>query len=263
MLLWPKENFMKKTKRVSGLISLLGVMLAHTASAGDMGVSRSWEPLIGLSAGPTWASANTRQTFNLQPDVQKTYVASNNNETFVTAELFLAGQKLLHPHLLTKPVMGQLGLVIAWAGDADLSGDVWEDANPNFNNFYYTYKMNHTYVALKGRFLGQFEYAAEPYLSGSLGVGFNRAYDYTEKPKIPEEVPAPNFAAHTTTAFSYTLGVGLQKAFTRQLQAAVGYEFSDWGRSQLARAAGQTLNQGLSPKHMYAQELQCSLFYII
>jgi len=57
---------MKKTKCVSGLISLLGVMFAQTVSAGDMGVSRSWEPLIGLSAGPTWASANTRQTFYLQ-----------------------------------------------------------------------------------------------------------------------------------------------------------------------------------------------------
>ena len=254
---------MKKTKRISGLISLLSVMLSQTVSAGDMGVLRSWEPLVGLSAGPTWASANKTQTFYLQPDVQKTYVASNNNETFVTAELFLAGQRLLRPSLLTKPVVGQLGLVIAWAGNADLSGDVWEDANPNFNNYNYAYKMNHTYVALKGRLLGDFEYVAEPYMSGSLGVGFNRAYDYTEKPKIPEEVPAPSFSAHTTTAFSYTLGVGLQKAFMSHLQAAVGYEFSDWGRSQLGRAAGQTLNQGLSPKHMYAQQLQCSLFYTI
>lgn len=254
---------MKKTKRLSGVVSLLGAMISHTVWAGDMGVFHVLNPLLGVSVGPTWGAVNGRETFYLQPDVQKTYVASTNNETFVTAELYVAGQKQLHPRLLTRPVMGQVGLVVAWAGDAELSGDVWEDANPNFNNFNYAYKMNHTYVALKGRLLGGFEYAAEPYISGSIGVGFNRAYDYTETRKIPEEVPAPNFSAYTKTAFSYTLGVGLQKELMSHLQAAIGYEFSDWGRSQLGRAAGQSLNQGLSAKHLYAQQLQCSLFYSI
>jgi len=165
--------------------------------------------------------------------------------------------------LLTQPVMAQLGLVVAWSGDADVSGDVWEDANPNFNNFNYAYKINHTYVALKARLVAEFDYVLEPYVSGSLGVGFNRAYNYAETPKIPEEVPAPSFAAYTKTAFSYTLGVGLQKPIMSHLQAAVGYEFSDWGQNQLGRAVGQTMNQGLSSKHMYAQQVQCSLFYII
>lgn len=62
---------------------------------------------------------------------------------------------------------------------------------------------------------------------------------------------------------SGSLGVGLQKAIMTHLQAAVGYEFSDWGQNQLGRAAGQTMNQGLSANHMYAQQVQCSLFYII
>ncbi|NCT56963.1 MAG: porin family protein [Legionella sp.] len=255
-----------KSKFCPNIIFLYAIGLSHHAWAGGMATEQDlnhWKPLIGLSAGPTWASANKTQTFNLQPDVQKTYVANHNNATFVTAELFLAGQKLLHPRLLTQPVMGQVGLVVAWSGDADLSGDVWEDANPNFNNFNYAYKMNHTYVALQGRLLGAFDYMLEPYISGSLGVGFNRAYNYSETPKIPEEVPAPSFAGHTKTAFSYTLGVGLQKSIASHLQAAVGYEFSDWGQNQLARAAGQTLNQGLSSAHMYAQQVQCSLFYFI
>lgn len=253
-----------KSKLLSHLMGVCAIFCSADSVAGGMDMEREpnvWKPLIGLSAGPTWASANKTQTFYLQPDIQKSYVANHNNETFVTAELFLAGQKRLHPRLLTQPVMGQLGLVVAWSGDADVSGDVWEDANPNFNNFNYAYKMNHTYVALKGRLLGEFDYMLEPYVSGSLGVGFNRAYNYTETPKIPEEVPAPSFAAHTKTAFSYTLGVGLQKAVMSHLQAAVGYEFSDWGASQLARATGQALNQGLSPQHMYAQQVQCSLFY--
>lgn len=259
-----------KSKLLSKMICLCAIGLSHHAVAGGMATEQDldhWKPLIGLSAGPTWALANQTQTLNLQPDVPKSYISHQNNATFVTAELFLAGQKLLHPQGLTKPVMGQLGLVVAWSGDADVSGDVWEDANPNFNNFNYAYKINHTYVGLQGRLLGKFDdkfvYMLEPYISGSLGVGFNRAYNYSETPKIPEEVPAPSFAAHTKTAFSYTLGVGLQKSITSHLAAAVGYEFADWGQNQLGRAAGQTLNQGLSSAHMYAQQVQCSLFYLI
>ncbi|MDF1684464.1 MAG: porin family protein [Legionellaceae bacterium] len=257
---------MIKSKLLSNLMGICAIFSSAISLAGGMDVAQepsTWKPLIGLSAGPTWASANKTQTFYLQPDVQKSYVANHNNETFVTAELFFAGQKRWHPRLLTQPVVGQLGFAVAWSGDADVSGDVWEDANPNFNNFNYAYKINHTYVALKGRLLGEFDYVLEPYISGSLGVGFNRAYNYSETPKIPEEVPAPGFEAHTKTAFSYTLGVGLQKAIMTHLQAAVGYEFSDWGQSQLARATGQTMNQGLSPKHLYAQQVQCSLFYLI
>lgn len=255
-----------KSKVCPKIIFLYAICSSYHALAGGMATEldlNHWKPLVGLSVGPTWSSANKTQTFYLQPDIQKTYVANHNNATFVTAELFLAGQKLLHPKLLKKPVVGQLGLVVAWSGDADVSGDVWEDANPNFNNFNYTYKMNHTYVGLQGRLLGAFNYMLEPYISGSLGVGFNRAYNYSETPKILEEVPAPSFAARTKTALSYTLGVGLQKSITSHLEAAVGYEFSDWGQNQLARATGQTMNQGLSSAHMYAQQVQCSLFYLI
>jgi len=254
------------SKILSNIMGICAIFCFADSMAGGMDMeqeSNTWKPLVGLSAGPTWASVNKTQTFYVQPDVQKSYISNNNNDTFVTAELFLAGQTLLHPRLLTQPVMAQLGFVVAWSGDADGSGDVWEDANPNFNNFNYAYKINHTYVALKARLLGEFGYVLEPYVSGSLGVGFNRAYNYSETPKIPEEVPAPSFAAYTKTAFAYTLGVGLQKPIMNHLQAAVGYEFSDWGQNQLGRATGQTMNQGLSSKHMYAQQVQCSLFYII
>ncbi len=253
-----------KSHVLSHLVGFCVILSSFDVLAGGMDSkheSPAWKPLLGLSVGPTWASNHHVQTFNVQPDVQKSYIGNNDNNAFVTAELFLAGQKHLQTEALTKPLLGQIGFVVAWGGDADVSGDVWEDANPNFNNFNYTYKMNHTYLALKGRLLGEFASVIEPYISGSLGVGFNRAYNYIETPKIPEEVPAPNFTAYTKTAFSYTLGVGLQQAILSHFQAALGYEFSDWGQSQLGRATGQTMNQGLSLKHMYAQQIQCSLFY--
>ena len=107
-----------------------------------------------------------------------------------------------------------------------------------------------------------FNQMVQPYVSGSLGVGFNRAHDFTITPKIFEEVPAPNFTDNRTTAFTYTLGIGVQKALTTNWQAGIGYEFANWGKSQLGRAPGQTLNSGLHLSHLYTNQLQFSLSYV-
>lgn len=241
-----------------------GILLASNALAGTLGeASATGHFIAGLSAGPAWASANQSQTFYLQEDVQKTYTADNNRSAFASAELFAGWQRALPAHFLGQAILSQVGIAISGAGRAKLAGDIWEDADPDFNNFNYTYKVQHAAVAIKGRLIGHAGRFIEPYVSGSLGVGFNRAYDFTITPKIVEEVAAPPFTSHTTTAFAYTVGAGLQKALTPQLHAAIGYEFADWGRSNLSRAAGQTLNQGLSLGHLYAQQLQLALFYIV
>ncbi len=218
--------------------------------------------LIGISAGPTWVSGNETQTLNLQSDIRKTYTADNTHNYFPSVALFLGWQKLWVTHLLKQPLLGQLGIVIAGAGQAKLQGDIWEDADPNFNNFTYSYKVQHTHVAIQGRLIGNCGFFFEPYISGSVGLGYNRAYDFTITPKISEEVAAPPFGSKTTTAFVYTLGIGLQRSFNSNLAAAIGYEFADWGNTNLARATGQTMGHGLSLNHLYAHQIQLSLFYI-
>lgn len=219
--------------------------------------------LIGLSAGPTWTSGNKTQTFNLQPEVEKTYTADHNSSVFPSVELFIGWQKPLSLQLIVQSLMGQLGFALAGAGNAKLTGDIWEDADPDFNNYAYNYKVSHLHAAVKGRLIGHCNRLFEPYISGGIGVGFNRAYDFTINPKIVEEVAAPPFKSHTTTTFIYSLGLGIQTNLNSNLQAAIGYEFSDWGKTKLARASGQTQNQGLALNHLYAQQIQLSLFYIV
>lgn len=45
------------------------------------------------------------------------------------------------------------------------------------------------------------------------------------------------------------------------LAGGIGYEFADWGRSQLNRAPGQTLNSGLSLSHLYTNGFLFNLTY--
>lgn len=64
------------------------------------------------------------------------------------------------------------------------------------------------------------------------------------------------------TAFVYTLSAGIQKALNSRWQVGAGYEFADWGQSQLGRASGQTLNSGLSLKHLYTNGILFNLTYV-
>lgn len=242
------------------IIILIGAALSSSALA----VTSTNEHFIaGLSAGPTWVTGNETQTINLQPDVVKTYTASNQGVGFPSVELFLAWQRAWFISSINQPLLSQLGLSIVGAGNAKLSGNIWEDANPAFNNFNYSYQVNHVHFAAKGRVIGYRNRFVEPYVSASVGIGFNHAYNFTIDAKTSSETAAPPFQPNTTTTFSYTLGIGLQKELNPQLQAAIGYEFADWGQIQLARATGQTVGQGLGLNHLYASQLQFSLFYTV
>jgi opacity protein-like surface antigen len=118
-------------------------------------------------------------------------------------------------------------------------------------------------VAVKGKLLADMGYMAIPYVSGSVGVGFNRAHNFNNIPVIFEALPNPNFASNTETAFSYTVGAGLQKALTPNWQVGAGYEFADWGKSQLGLAPGQTLGNGLAQDHVYTNALMFNVTYVV
>lgn len=217
--------------------------------------------VVGISGGPTWVTGNQTQTINLQPDITKTYTGNNQSSPIPSAEFFAGWQKAFFS--MHQPVIGQLGVSFVDTGDTTLSGNVWEDGDPAFNNFNYTYKVNHMHVAIKGRLIGNYNTPLKPYISASAGVGCNRAHNFVITPTVSGEVAAPGFQSNTTTTFTYTLGIGLQMNITSQLQAAIGYEFADWGKVQLSRAPGQTMNQGPTLNHLYGNEVQLSLFYVI
>ena len=210
-----------------------------------------------LSVGPVWENAGNTQTFYLAPNIEKTYAANRTSHALVDGEVFLGIQKSLREKL-----DGQIGLAVATTGNASLSGYVWDDAQAQFNNYTYSYQVKHTHVAVKGKLLADRGYVVIPWVNGSLGVGFNQAHGYSNTPTISEAITMPNFASNTTTAFTYTVGAGFQRNFNSHWQGGVGYEFADWGKSQLGRAAGQTQNNGLSLSHLYTNGFLFNLTYL-
>ena len=245
-------------KSVALMVSLS--LLTGSALAGAMGpVSQdpNWSWLSTLSAGPVWENGGAQQSFYLTPSIEKTYTANQTTNTLFAGEFFLGLQKKL-----SQTLMGQMGLAVATTSNAKLSGYIWDDADPLFANYTYEYKILHTHIAVKGKVLSDMGYWLTPWLSASMGVGFNTAHAFNNTPLIFEVPANANFATRNQTSFSYTLGAGVQKALTKHWQIGVGYEFSDWGKSGLGRTAEQVLNSGLTLNHLYTNGVLFNLSYI-
>lgn len=215
-----------------------------------------WLRVTALSAGPGLTNNGATQTFYLKTGIQKTYYAVDEQTTLFNGEVFYGAQ-----HAINEMFFGQVGVALLVASNAHLSGHIWEDADPDFNNYQYQYSVNHAHLALKGKLLAELEQFAQPYVSASLGVGANRSHDFTIAPIIYQEVPAPLFKDNTTMAFAYTVGLGAQTALNEHWQAGVGYELASWGESKLAAAHGQTMGIGLKLSNVYTNTLLVTLSY--
>jgi opacity protein-like surface antigen len=221
----------------------------------------SWLPdldkVVTLSLGSMWSKNGRTQTIFLQPDLEKMYYAKKENSGVINGELFLGLQRPITSALGT-----QFGLDLGQTAAAKFNGDIWEDADPEFNNYVYHYHVKRTYVGIKGKVLAIQTPLVQPYVSGSIGVSFNRASSFSITPKIYEEVPADPFTNHTRSAFSYTLGAGIQKPLSTHFSGGVGYEFSDWGKNHLGRTHTQTVNTGISLSHVYVNSLLFNITYL-
>ena len=236
-------------------------LIAGSALAGPMGHliqhQSDWAWIGAISGGPVWSKGGETQTLFLTPEVKETYVANQSTKTLFNGEAFLGLQKSL-----TQIMQGQLGLAVGFSTPISLEDEVW-DVDPEFNNYISHYKIQHTHIALKGKLLVDAGYWITPWISGSLGVGFNNAHGFHSTPTLFEVLPPADFRSHTQTAFTYTVGAGLQKALNEHWQVGVGYEFADWGKSHLGRAAGQTQNNGLGLNHLYTNGVLLNLTFTI
>ena len=210
-----------------------------------------------FSIGPTWAAAGEQQTFNLTPAIEKTYTANRNMNTLTAGEVFVGVQKNLPAN-----IYGHFGLTGGMDSQVGLSGNIWDDADPAFDNYTYSYNIQHAYVGLKGKFFKDFDCYVLPWFSAGVGVGFNSSHAFSNQPLINEALPNNNFGDHTQATVTYTIGFGAQRILAEHWQVGLGYEFSDWGQSLLGKADGQTINSGLTLSHLYTNGIMFNLTYV-
>ena len=250
-----KQSRFKPVKKVSGETMTKTVKKVQKNTP----LTRRWAPdVFTFSAAAGWPmNSSTNQTFFLEPDIQKTYTGATQQRTVAQGALFVGWQKKLPRH-----VTGQFGVSMGASTNASLTGTIWEDANPDFNNFRYGYTITHSQTSIEGKLLGDWSGIVRPYINGSLGIAFNRAGPFSIAPFISEEVPAPAFQKNTTTSFTYAVGLGLQRPIAQHWEAGVGYAFSDWGKIHLSPAPTQAFNTAPSLSHLYVNSLVFNVSYV-
>lgn len=210
-----------------------------------------------LTGGAAWESAGETQTLFLSPTIEKKYVADETTDVLGEGEIFLGAQYTFAKHWQT-----QFGLAFAIMNPATLTGDIWDDAEPEFNNYEYSYMIKQSRLAVKGKLLRETQSRFIPWISASLGASFNESYDFENNPTITEATSTPNFASESSTSFTYAVGVGVQYEFTKHWQAGIAYEFADWGQSELGLTSGQTMTDHLELDHFYTNSLLLNITYL-
>jgi opacity protein-like surface antigen len=207
--------------------------------------------IISLSGFQGWESTNVKQTIFLTPDIVK------STQAFGTGELFVG---LYQP--INSMFEWQLGLALATNGNVRITGYIWDDGDARFSNYSYTYLVRSTHVDVKGKLLVDIGMKLIPWVSANLGVAFNQAHEFNSTPSIYQAIPTPNFSSDTKISATYTFGVGAQLPISENWQIGAGYEFSNWGKSQLGKATGQSTGNGPVLNQLYSSSVLLNLSYL-
>lgn len=255
------------------VIALFSFILSSSMFAGGMGVEQDsdscwevagacwgtpghepyrWSRVISLSAGPTWGNSGTKQQPIVPGVNQIRFSEPTTNSMLASGTLFLGAQRQLSP-----TIFGQLGLAIAGGTNANLNGYIAENVGSSENIFTYNYKVAHGHIAMKGELQADVNHMLRPYVNGSVGIGVNQAHDFKSTASMPIK-----FESNNTNAFACTLGAGLKRELGEHMQAGIGYEFSNWGKSELLPVSGQVFNKSLFLSSLYTNAVQFSLSYI-
>ena len=210
-----------------------------------------------LSILPGWEMNGQDRTITLTNGVNTTqgYYPRADKNVVLNWELFFGRQLWLNDRFL-----GQLGLDIGTTGNANLAGVIIDSSNSIVANYTYGYQVKHSYIALKGKLLADTNYIVTPWVSLGLGVGLNQANQFTISPTSVTGQSPPNFISHTESAFTYTLGIGVQRKLTKHWHLGVGYEFIDWGASKLL--PGANVNNPLTASRLNFNELVMNFTYL-
>lgn len=243
-------------------------LLSAVSNTGFAFSSETWEEssseifsnwVVSLSLGyPSYSRNGVNQTLNLTPTISKTLVHMNTTQALFDGELFVGVQR----PVLAQSVL-QLGFAVATSSVATLTGTIWDDTYQQFNNFDYSYKIRHYHGALKGKLLSDLGGNGYwLYGSASVGMGSNKSYDFTSTPLIYPAVNPPPFVENATTSWMYSVGIGVQKELNTNWQFGVGYEFSDWGGSNLGPSPTQSSTDRIGMPHFFTNTLLLNLTYI-
>lgn len=225
--------------------------------------NKTWKPIIGIGGGfssPT--NSGQSQNFpikNSLTDEFYDYSANHTNQISGLFDGFIGIEQKLGSSWLV-----QAGLDYTQASPFSAKGTLTQGVDAASEDFYtYHYQIITRQLLVTTKWLYQFKKCLLPYLFVGIGPSFNKAYDYDTN--VPVDLAfTRQYSSHTTSAFSYALGLGFDANINSHIRLGIEYRFADLGKVQLGSAMIDTTSVSgtLSQSNFYTNELLARLTYI-
>lgn len=240
-------------------IVLFTFFLACSISFSATMASTPQKYFFSTSLGPSWTNSGEGQTIYFESDLLKGFEPTNlnNSNLMFNGEFFFGIEKQYF-----KKIQSEFGLAVYISTPAKLNGYILEDASPELINYKYQYKISHEHFVIKSKWITENDYQLNPYISGSIGLGFNYSYHYQESPLLYQEPSFPGFQSRFNTSFIYSVGVGFRRPINEHFFGEVGYQLVSWGASGLNKASGQPINDSLKLSNLISQGIEFTLTYL-
>lgn len=212
-----------------------------------------------LQVGAYQGVQGDQQHINIQGLIGDTFTVDDNHDT--NALLGLG-------YFLDGPTLGQFqtsfGVNAFYLAPVSTSGDVLQE--DYFDNLSYSYRVRDypVYAMIRSVInLNPSKYALT--LDAGIGPNFIRASNFKEQ-SLDDGITIPDndlFSAHTATALSETIGVGLRiNDVFGQIPLEIGYRFFYLGQGRFSINNDQVLDT-LNTGKAYANAIICSIsFYV-
>lgn len=247
------------TGRIKRFFSALTLLICcSTVFAYEPFEFKTYTQVITVSGGLSWARAGKTQTM-YSSNSSFTYEADDKITTMGAGELFLGLQWPFNDC-----INNQLGIAFGGAGVAHLQGTVTVNSIPTGSS--YEYKVGHGMVTARGKMIASPQLAryVQPYITGSVGAGYNQAFGFRTYPLVNAATSSQWFHNKTYSfVLTYSVGLGVQKNLNDNWNIGVGYEFADWGTNGLGPAITTPWTySGPQLTTLYTHNLMLSLTYL-
>lgn len=217
----------------------------------------AFHPIVALSLGLAKTNVYSSKSI-LFGSYPNSYIGTNHDDTEMATGFFIGGETVFLDNWA-----GQIGLSYVENKSFTENGNVYEFADPAFNNLTYQYRIKSRRVSLETKISHLFRHVLHPYVSASLGEAFNQAYAYTEYPVTSADVPMTQpFANHLSRSLTYSVGFGIDVDLTEHVRLGAGYRFADLGNANLGITPLQSSTNKISNTHLYTNEVLAQLEFV-
>lgn len=133
------------------------------------------------------------------------------------------------------------------------------------NQYTYQYFIQSYQLVGEGKLLYTNASQYHPYLAGGLGIAWNAVSNYNVKIEPPFTAFTNQFQHHTTPAFMYSAGFGLDVDMPKNLRLGIGYRFINFGRARTGQGIIDDVPTGttLSQSHLYVNVIEAQLSFVV